>query len=192
MTSYTKQAQQNATIEQASASKVLAAALSRREFLNYVWAASIVLLIGEASAGLIWFAMPRFKEGLFGSTFTISPDDLPELASSPNSNTVGRFWIAQPQEGLVMLYVVCTHLGCLYKLVGTNNRFECPCHGSKYELNGKYIEGPAPRSLDRFYMIISFADGTTATTNSDGDPIPLDGREITVDTGKRILRKGRV
>lgn len=195
MTSYTKQAQQNATIEQASASKVLAAAPSRREFLNYIWAASIVLLIGEASAGLIWFAMPRFKEGSFGSTFTISPDDLPELASSPNSNTVGRFWIAQPQEGLVMLYVVCTHLGCLYKWVGTNNRFECPCHGSKYELNGKYIEGPAPRSLDRFYMIISFADGTTATTNSDGDPIPLDGREITeitVDTGKRILRKGRV
>jgi len=195
MTSYTKQAQQNATIEQASASKVLAAAPSRREFLNYIWAASIVLLIGEASAGLIWFAMPRFKEGSFGSTFTIAPDQIPSPNSSPNSNTVGRFWIAQPQEGLVMLYVVCTHLGCLYKWVGTNNRFECPCHGSKYELDGKYIEGPAPRSLDRFHMIISFADGTTATTNSDGDPIPLDGREITeitVDTGKRILRKGRV
>lgn len=196
MTSYSQQAQSQMTIEQDSTPQVSVVAPSRREFLYYIWSASMMLLIGEASAGLIWFAMPRFKEGSFGSTFTVMPDQIPVPAASPSGTFTGtgRFWIAQPEDGLVMLYVVCTHLGCLYKWVPTNNRFECPCHGSKFELNGKYIEGPAPRSLDRFHMTVTFTDGTSATTNGDGDPIPLKGREvdaIVVDTGNRILRDGR-
>lgn len=197
MTSLVRQAQPYRAVEQSTASQVAVDAPSRREFLYYIWTASIMLLIGEASGGLIWFAMPRFKEGSYGSVITISPDLIPSRAGSPNGEVTGtgRFWIAQPEEGLVMLYVVCTHLGCLYKWVGVNHRFECPCHGSKYELNGKYIEGPAPRSLDRFHTIIKFTDGTTAASNSEGDPIPLEGREIAeiiVDTGKRILRNGKV
>jgi cytochrome b6-f complex iron-sulfur subunit len=36
--------------------------------------------------------------------------------------------------------------------VPTNNRFECPCHGSKYRLDGRRVESPAPRTLDRFYI----------------------------------------
>jgi cytochrome b6-f complex iron-sulfur subunit len=48
------------------------------------------------------------------------------------------------------IYMVCTHLGCLYKWEPSNVRFECPCHGSKFSHDGFYIEGPAPRSLDYF------------------------------------------
>jgi len=96
------------------------------------------------------------------------------------------------------LYAVCTHLGCLPKWVATNNRFECPCHGSKFEKDGTYIEGPAPRSLDRFRTTITFADGTQVSMNDAGDPIPLadyQGRAIVsidIDTGNRIMRAGRV
>ena len=32
----------------------------------------------------------------------------------------------------------------------SDDRFECPCHGSKFTREGLYIEGPAPRSLDTF------------------------------------------
>ncbi|MEP6986335.1 MAG: Rieske 2Fe-2S domain-containing protein, partial [Chloroflexota bacterium] len=79
--------------------------------------------------------------------------------------------------------------------VQTNYRFECPCHGSKYQLDGHWIEGPAPRSLDRFKTVITFEDGTTATTNAAGDPIPLNGKKILkvdINTGARILRGGHV
>jgi cytochrome b6-f complex iron-sulfur subunit len=168
---------------------------SRREFLNYVWMASLVMLIGQTTGGLIWFMLPRFREGMFGGTFTLAPDRIPPPGGAPNLEAAGRFWLAHPQTGLLALYVVCTHLGCLYKWMATNDRFECPCHGSKFERDGKYIEGPAPRSLDRFRTTVVFADGTTVTTNDAGDPIPLDGREITkimVDTGNRILRAGRI
>ena len=64
--------------------------------------------------------------------------------------------------------MVCTHLGCLYKWAQSNNRFECPCHGSKFSREGFYIEGPAPRSLDTFLV-----------TEENG--------VVIVDTGKKTL-----
>ncbi|MBL8117427.1 MAG: Rieske 2Fe-2S domain-containing protein [Anaerolineae bacterium] len=169
---------------------------TRREFLYYIWGASIALILGQATAGLIWFSLPRFKAGEFGGTFTYDAKDIPEAGAAPRNIPAGRFWLSLPaDEGFVALYGVCTHLGCLPKWVDTNNRFECPCHGSKFQLNGRYIEGPAPRSLDRFKTRVIFEDGTTADTNDDGDPIPLNGKKIArveINTGARIRRNGQV
>jgi len=178
-----------------AAPQVQVAAPSRREFLYYIWGASMALLLGETAAGIIWFALPRFKAGTFGGVFNFAPERVPAMGSAPLNVPEGRFWVANPEQGLVILYGVCTHLGCLPKWVDVNNRFECPCHGSKFELDGLYIEGPAPRSLDRFKTTITFTDGTTATTNGDGDPIPLEGRTIaaiSIDTGARVKRNGKV
>ena len=176
--------------------EVQVSAPSRREFLYYIWGASIALLLGEATAGLVWFALPRFKEGTFGGVFSFAPDKVPAADSAPVNVAEGRFWVSQPNAGLVVLYGVCTHLGCLPKWSETNHRFECPCHGSKYQLDGTYIEGPAPRSLDRFATTLTFEDGSTVTMDASGDPIPLDGHgnvtRVQIDTGKRIKRAGRV
>jgi cytochrome b6-f complex iron-sulfur subunit len=66
-------------------------------------------------------------------------------------NTAGKFWLVTTEEGEPKaIYMVCTHLGCLYKWEPSTFRFECPCHGSKFSHDGFYIEGPAPRSLDFF------------------------------------------
>src|SRR6185369_12131468 len=174
---------------------------TRREFLYYIWGASIALITGEVTAGIIWFALPRFKAGQFGGVFTYLAKDIPEQNAAPLNIPSGRFWLANPiktdvtMEGFVALYGVCTHLGCLPKWVDTNHRFECPCHGSKYQLDGHWIEGPAPRSLDRFKTVVTFEDGTTATTNDAGDPIPLNGKKILkvdINTGARIRRNGHV
>jgi cytochrome b6-f complex iron-sulfur subunit len=179
-----------------AAAEVQVSAPSRREFLYYIWGASIALLLGEATAGLIWFALPRFREGTFGGIFNLPPDRIPDVNAAPLNIAEGRFWVSRPESGLVVLFGVCTHLGCLPKWSDTNLRFECPCHGSKYELDGLYIEGPAPRSLDRFSTTVTFEDGTTAVMDGAGDPIPLDGRGtivgVAIDTGTRIKRSGRV
>jgi Rieske Fe-S protein len=55
--------------------------------------------------------------------------------------------VTQPQAGrYVGLSAVCTHAGCLVGTVagGTIN---CPCHGSRYHLDGTVARGPAPRAL---------------------------------------------
>ena len=187
--------QQGALIKHAPKQQVVVEvdAPSRREFLYYIWGASIVLLLGEVTAGILWFALPRFKEGEFGGTFRFGGNDLPAAGSAPVNLPSGRFWMSNTNEGYVSLYAVCTHLGCLPKWVDTNDRFECPCHGSKFEESGVYIEGPAPRGMDRFVTTVTFSDGTTASTDGDGNPIPLNGKtvvEIAVDTGNRILGPG--
>jgi cytochrome b6-f complex iron-sulfur subunit len=185
------------TAQAATGESVGVSAPSRREFLYYIWGASIALLTGELTAGILWFSLPRFREGEFGGIFRLDPAELPEAGVAPLSFPAGRFHVIVTQDdGLVTLYGVCTHLGCLPKWVPLNHRFECPCHGSKYQLNGVYIEGPAPRSLDRFKTTVTFADGSTAETDASGDPIPLAGRDdivgINIDTGTRIKRDGRV
>lgn len=41
----------------------------------------------------------------------------------------------------------CTHLGCPVNWVASDNRFECPCHGSQYNRNLTVYHGPAPQPL---------------------------------------------
>ena len=54
----------------------------------------------------------------------------------------GSYWIA--------LYQRCVHLGCTVPFRNECLSFKCPCHGSHYNSDGEYLDGPAPRSLDRF------------------------------------------
>jgi cytochrome b6-f complex iron-sulfur subunit len=173
---------------------LLADAPSRREFLYYIWGASMVLLLGQLSAGLIWFIFPRFREGEFGGEFAFNPDDLPPVGDAPVSVPAGRFHISMTENGLLALFGVCTHLGCLPRWVPTNVRFECPCHGSKFNADGSWIEGPAPRGLDRFVARVIYSDGTEVSTDAGGGPIPLDPTKTVVDirvnTGRKILGPG--
>lgn len=164
--------------------------LTRREFLNYAWFASLgfVFLVGIGGA-TYFFAMPRFKTGEFGGLFPLGKagDALPGPNDPPKHDTSGKFWLANSNGAIVALYDVCVHLGCLYEWQAVSGRFECPCHGSKYTKEGKYIEGPAPRSLDR--MVVKFSGAQSAATNAKGDPLPIPAdanADVVVDTGKII------
>lgn len=187
-------AQSGASTAPAKAQAVEVSAVSRREFLYYIWGASIVLLLGEAAAAIIWFALPRFREGEFGGTFRYTPQDVvPAAGDAPVTIPAGRFHISHTADGgLVALYQVCTHLGCLPKWEPVNNRFACPCHGSQYFLDGRWITGPAPRGLDRFPLTIVLNNGETRSNGADGWPIDIsditldDISQIIVDTGVRV------
>jgi cytochrome b6-f complex iron-sulfur subunit len=68
----------------------------------------------------------------------------------------GTYWIA--------LYQRCVHLGCTVPFRNDCLSFKCPCHGSHYNSDGEYLDGPAPRSLDRFAF-------------------HFEGEDVVVDTG---------
>jgi cytochrome b6-f complex iron-sulfur subunit len=172
--------------------------VTRREFLNYAWLASIALLTVQGIGLGLWFAFPNFKEGQFGGNFPIgdAAGALPEVNSGPKAYVDGKFWLVnldtevdgQPRKGIMAIYKVCTHLGCLYEWVPMTNRFECPCHGSKFQLSGDYIAGPARRSLDRFVIQAVAPDGSIKETDAEGNPLEINGDEtLIIDTGRRIL-----
>jgi Rieske Fe-S protein len=44
---------------------------------------------------------------------------------------------------LSILAVNCSHLGCSVQLNASAHRFDCPCHGSQFNLAGGVVHGPA-------------------------------------------------
>lgn len=43
----------------------------------------------------------------------------------------------------------CTHLGCLLRFNAAERSWDCPCHGSRFDVDGAVLEGPAVRPLPR-------------------------------------------
>ncbi len=169
--------------------------LTRREVLNYAWLASLGILTVNIAGVNFLLAMPRFKEGEFGSIFTLgSVSSLPPVNAPPVNYPRGKFWLTHTERGVLALYKICTHLGCLYGWNDQEGKFICPCHGSQFQYDGTYILGPAPRSLDRFVVQVLSSEGQVLaeTDEKTGDPLSVldhPNAIMKVDTGRRILGK---
>jgi Rieske Fe-S protein len=60
-------------------------------------------------------------------------------------------WVYRASDTDVVVYNArCTHLGCLASYRADSRTFFCPCHGGVFALgDGRVLEGPPPRPLDR-------------------------------------------
>lgn len=170
--------------------------INRREFLNFAWLASLGFLTVSMGGMTYFFAMPRFKEGEFGGIVPVgSVSEMPSTEAPPENFPKVKFWLSNTDQGVLAIYKVCTHLGCLYNWNDQEDKFICPCHGSQFEKDGIFITGPAPRSLDRFVMQAVDPDtGDILAESNDGQPLPLPDNPnaiIQVDTGKRVRGEPR-
>ncbi len=58
-----------------------------------------------------------------------------------------RVALMRDSGGVSALSLVCTHLGCTVMV--TDNDFSCPCHGSRFDRQGRVLQGPARTPLRR-------------------------------------------
>jgi cytochrome b6-f complex iron-sulfur subunit len=169
-------------------------AITRREFLNYAWLASLGIFAAESGIVSYHFALPRLRPGQFGGIIPLGPlAELPPVGEAPAPFHEAKFWWIQTEQGAQALYKVCTHLGCIYDWKDVDNKFICPCHGSQFQRDGVLIRGPAARDLDRFIIIAEDESGVElARTPPDGAPVRLpENSVVKVDTGSRIVGQTR-
>ena len=46
-------------------------------------------------------------------------------------------------------------MGCTPNWLGPSKKFKCPCHGSGFKMTGINFEGPAPRPLERYRIVLA-------------------------------------
>jgi glycine/D-amino acid oxidase-like deaminating enzyme/nitrite reductase/ring-hydroxylating ferredoxin subunit len=51
------------------------------------------------------------------------------------------------EGGLHAISARCTHLGCIVAYNADDRTWDCPCHGSRFALDGRVLEGPAVSPL---------------------------------------------
>jgi cytochrome b6-f complex iron-sulfur subunit len=133
--------------------------LNRRDFLakTAIAAAGLVVLegCGDGQIGPTAVAL--------GAGVTITLADFPELATVgrlvaiPGNRAVVRMSNATSNNAFRAFSAVCTHEGCLTDV--NNNRFECPCHGSIFAIDGSVIRGPAASPLPTRDVTVDSAAG---------------------------------
>jgi len=90
---------------------------------------------------------PTFKAGY--------PDEYAVGEVSERWKRRYRVWVVRTTEGFFALSAKCTHLGCTPNWIETEAKFKCPCHGSGFDPSGVNFEGPAPRPLERFRIVLA-------------------------------------
>jgi cytochrome b6-f complex iron-sulfur subunit len=168
--------------------------MTRRQFFNRALLAVFGLFLLQFAIASIAFVWPKLKGG-FGTPINAGPLlDIKAAANQPEG-VVPQFipaaqsWVttfplndlpgssfegtpeviaggADDGIGLMALWQKCVHLGCRVPTCIPSQGFECPCHGSKYNIHGEYELGPAPRNLDRFVVEVNDAGDLIINTGT--------------------------
>jgi len=125
---------------------------SRREAL--VAASSLsagALLAGcggteELGSGLCMGTQPASAKVVTGA------DTLAEGKAILVPGTNKPIYVVRDGRGFLALNATCTHQGCDAIYVAERNLYECGCHGSRYNVDGTVIMGPAQKPLQHVFI----------------------------------------
>ena len=121
---------------------------TRREFLRDGWKIGGALLAVAAGWTVYESLRPLSQTGEGGPLTLKAPGNYAD--GTATYVVEGQLFITNAKGNLFALSQKCPHLGCRVPFCESSGRFECPCHGSKFDIGGEWIEGPAPRGLDRY------------------------------------------
>jgi glycine/D-amino acid oxidase-like deaminating enzyme/nitrite reductase/ring-hydroxylating ferredoxin subunit len=76
--------------------------------------------------------------------------DVPPGEARVVRDGLGKTGVFRDEEGtLHAVSLRCTHLGCLLRFNAAEQSWDCPCHGSRFDVDGAVLEGPAVNPLER-------------------------------------------
>jgi Rieske Fe-S protein len=124
--------------------------LSRRKFMALVGSGALVVAGVGTAATTISFLEPA----------VLFEEDARVGVGRPEDIAVGtvlvlpkhKIFVVRSKAGFYALSSTCTHLGCMTRYEA--GAIACPCHGSRFSLDGRVTGGPAPRPLPRLHMSV--------------------------------------
>lgn len=117
--------------------------LSRRDFLKLSTNSLLALAGILGLGGLIRYLSYQF-DPTPQTEFDIGPASNYRLHTRTVLAEIPAI-IIHDKAGLRAISLACSHLGCTIE--ERNFGFECPCHSSRYDLNGTVLRGPATANL---------------------------------------------
>ena len=117
---------------------------TRRDFLGLTATWSAVVAFVMAALGAMRLPMPSVFPESDSRVKLGRPKQFP--IGSATYFPKHRLWLYRGADGFHAISSVCTHLGCIVERT-EDGRFDCPCHGSKFDANGDVMGGPAPKGL---------------------------------------------
>lgn len=140
--------------------------IPRRDFLGMAgWWSAAIAIFGSV-VGMAQLPKPRVLPEASGTVKVGPASAYP--AGTTRDFADQRIRVISSPEGVAAMSLVCTHLGCV---VSENpDGFHCPCHGSRFDHEGRVLGGPAPRALH--WLPISRAADGSLLVDTKGDVPP--------------------
>jgi len=130
----------------------LSPAIPRRRFVEVILGSGFLATAAAFIYPVLRYLVPP-KASDLGSDSVVA-GRVGEL--KPNSGKIFRFG---SHPGLLIrtatgeyraMSATCTHLSCTVQYRDDLRQVWCACHNGKYDLNGRNVSGPPPRSLEGF------------------------------------------
>src|SRR6266511_5350655 len=127
---------------------------SRRRFLDYLLGTSAVATLGAIVYPIFRFmSPPQVIESTENSVVAAKLSEIPI-----NSGKIFKFGnkpgiLVRTATGEFKAFsALCTHLECIVQYRPDTKQIWCACHNGQYNLSGKNIGGPPPRSEEEFQV----------------------------------------
>jgi glycine/D-amino acid oxidase-like deaminating enzyme/nitrite reductase/ring-hydroxylating ferredoxin subunit len=80
----------------------------------------------------------------------LSTQNIPRGEARVVPDGLGKKGVYRDESGVLhAVSLRCTHLGCLLRFNSAEHSWDCPCHGSRFAVDGSVLEGPAVHPLQR-------------------------------------------
>jgi cytochrome b6-f complex iron-sulfur subunit/menaquinol-cytochrome c reductase iron-sulfur subunit len=101
------------------------------------------------SGGARWIRVARLADVPEGAPRRLQIiADQRDAFTLTRAELLGSIWVHRSGDAVRALSAVCPHLGCSIDLAADQQGFACPCHASRFGLDGAAHAGPSPRDLD--------------------------------------------